>query len=168
MQYCCSCCCLGLWRSSLFKNGSDCAGQTPLYSIYICFQTWLIVILISLQGQGMENWHYISENSLKFSSKVSRSFSICRLSRHNNPSMSTMIFMEHTVHSCLTDFDNWMDHFGCDGSHDERMFRSCEEFRHFIENQLSWSVLIKKPCAFSYCANCTYSFAHVPKCTQFG
>ncbi len=90
----------------------------------------------------MENVQYISENSQKFSSKVSRSFSICQLSRHYNPSMS-MIFMQYTVHSCLTDFDNWTDPSGCDGSHDKRMFISCEEFGNFIENQLSRFRLIR-------------------------
>ncbi len=36
----------------------------------------------------------------------------------------------------LTDFDNWIDHFACDGSHNERMLRSSEEFDSFTENQL--------------------------------
>ncbi len=39
-------------------------------------------------------------------------------------------------HANLIDFDNWMDHFACDGSHDERKFRSCEDFDNFTENQL--------------------------------
>jgi len=29
-----------------------------------------------------------------------------------------------------------MDHFACDGSHDERMFIVCEEIDNFTENQL--------------------------------
>lgn len=44
-----------------------------------------------------------------------------------------------------------MDHFACDGSHDERMLRSCEEYDSFTENQL---VSFDQPCACSYCANC--------------
>lgn len=37
----------------------------------------------------------------------------------------------------LTDFDNWMDDFACNGSHDDGMFRGCEE-HDFTENQLVW------------------------------
>jgi len=33
-------------------------------------------------------------------------------------------------------FDNSMDTFACDGSNDERLFRSCEEYDNLAEKQL--------------------------------
>lgn len=39
------------------------------------------------------------------------------------------------VHVCLTDFDNHMDHFKVLCLKNEIMFKSCEEFDNFVENQ---------------------------------
>ncbi len=33
-------------------------------------------------------------------------------------------------------FHNWMDRFECDGLHDEKWLRSCEEFDSLSENRL--------------------------------
>ncbi len=43
-------------------------------------------------------------------------------------------FMEYT---CMyTIFDHWVDRFECDGLHDEKLLRSCEEFDSLSENRL--------------------------------
>jgi len=61
----------------MFKNGSDCAGQTPYSPLYASKLDWLIgtiVISISLQWQA-----------------------ICQFSRHR---------YLWNIHARLTDFDN--------------------------------------------------------------
>ncbi len=43
------------------------------------------------------------------------------------------------LHANLIDFDHLMDHFACDGSHDERTFRSCEDFDKWSEQETNCS-----------------------------
>ncbi len=40
------------------------------------------------------------------------------------------------IHACAPIFDNWMDHFECDGLHNQKWFRSCEGFDSLSENRL--------------------------------
>ncbi len=42
----------------------------------------------------------------------------------------------HGLRVCLTDFDDWMDHFSIWCPNDQRMFISREDFDNFTENQL--------------------------------
>lgn len=107
MQSCCSRCCLGLWCSSMFKY---CKLSANSYDSKL---DWLIGIVISISLQ----WQ-----------------ATCHFSRHYKDCMSD-IFMEY-IHACLRDFDNWMDGFVHDSSHNEKNVRRCEEFDNFTENQL--------------------------------
>jgi len=54
------------------------------------------------------------------------------------------------IEQILHDFDNWMDHFACGGSRRKTMCRSLT-----ISLRIN-SVLINKPCAFTYCVNCRH------------
>ncbi len=40
------------------------------------------------------------------------------------------------IHACIHIFHNWMDSFECDGLHDEKWLKSCEEFDSLSENRL--------------------------------
>ncbi len=44
--------------------------------------------------------------------------------------------MEYTCVYSTPIFDNWMDRFECDGLHDEKCLRSCEEIDSLSENRL--------------------------------
>ncbi len=59
------------------------------------------------------------------------------------------------IHVCIQIFDNWMDCFECDGLHDEKWLRSCEEFDSLSKNQF-WSTIHMQLVVVQTADNCTY------------
>ncbi len=57
---------------------------------------------------------------------------ICQFSRHYNDKVRYL----WNIHACIHIFHNLMDRFECDGLHDEKLLRSCEEFDSLNENRL--------------------------------
>ncbi len=84
-----------------------------LWALSVCSQTWLVKWLIQNVLQ------------LEVIYQFSRHYKQCQC----------QIFMEYTcVYTNF--FYNWMDRFECDGLHDEKLLRGCEEFDSLSENQL--------------------------------